>query len=78
MKITITNATGSQKDEAELDPTSGVIVFESGEISHVLFEKNFNKTIFKWAAKADPVDSSAERSEPSKKPVSKPKLVNKK
>lgn len=46
MKVTITNATGSQKQEALLDKDSGVIEYPNGEISHVLYEKQFNKSIF--------------------------------
>ena len=45
MKIFIQNVTGSQKVEAMLDKDSGVIEYASGEISHVLFEKQAGKTI---------------------------------
>jgi hypothetical protein len=56
MKVTITNVTGSQKEEALLDKDSGVIEFKSGEISHVFYEKQLNKSIFvvKEAKKEEP------------------------
>lgn len=74
MKVIITNATGSQHEEALLDKDSGVIEFKSGEISHVLFEKQFNKRIFvvneKVEAKDEKIEASPEQSEPvqTKKP----------
>lgn len=67
MKITVTSATGISC-EALLDKDSGVIEFKDGEISHVLFEKQFNKKIMvlKDAPKEEPESSvpSAEQSEP--------------
>ncbi len=45
MKVIIANATGSQVEEALIDKDSGVIEFKSGDISHVLYEKQLGKTI---------------------------------
>lgn len=46
MKVIITNATGSGPVEAMLDKDSGIIEYKTGEISHVLHEKSYNKIIF--------------------------------
>lgn len=46
MKVIVTNVTGSQKQEGLLDKDSGVIEYTTGEITHVLYEKQMNKTIF--------------------------------
>jgi hypothetical protein len=70
VKVIVINATGSQKLEALLDKTSGVIEFKDGEISHVLHEKNMNKTIL--ACKEDePVVTPTNQSAVSKKKVKK-------
>lgn len=45
MKVVITNVTGSVVEHASLHIQSGVLQFDSGEISHVLYEKQFNKLI---------------------------------
>lgn len=72
MKVIITNATGSQKHEALLDKDSGVIEYKDGDISHVLFEKQMNKTIqvMKDAPKIEP---KPEASEEQSKPLVKKK-----
>lgn len=45
MRVLVKNVTGSQKEEAELFEASGVLLFDSGDISHVAHEKHMNKQI---------------------------------
>jgi hypothetical protein len=67
MKIIITSATGI-KQEVLLHKESGIIEFPNGELSHVLFEKQFGKsiTILKEVKPEVlmPDSSSVEQSEP--------------
>ena len=66
MNISIKNITGSQILKAFLYVESGVIILESGEVSHVLHEKNFGKEIM--IIKDVPIveKASVEQSEPVK------------
>jgi hypothetical protein len=78
MKIIVTNATGSQKQEALLDKDSGVIEFNDGEISHVLHEKNMSKTIFVVKdAKKEIIEPVKAPSLPQSAPVIKSKTKRK-
>lgn len=74
MKVIITSVTGANKQEALLDKDSGIIEYKNGEISHVLYEKQFNKSIFvvKDAPKEEP--KKVEASEEQSKPVGKKKV----
>lgn len=65
MEIIIKNITGSQVLKAFLYVESGVIVFETGEVSHIISEKNFNKeiTVYKEVSKQS---ASIVQSEPVK------------
>lgn len=47
-KILISNVTGSQKEVATLHVTSGIVEFKDGSISHLLFEKQMQKTIVEY------------------------------
>lgn len=79
MRVIVSTSTSSFSVPAELELSSGVLIYESGEISHVLFEKQFNKKIEVVAnveVKSVPeVAATAERSEQaqSKKPRAKSK-----
>lgn len=65
MEIIIKNITGSQVLKAFLYVESGVIVFETGEVSHIISEKSFNKeiTVYKEVVKQS---ASTVQSEPVK------------
>lgn len=45
MEIIIQNVTGSQNQAAKL-LDSGVVIYDDGQISHILFEKQMNKQVF--------------------------------
>lgn len=75
MKVIVTSATGAIKEEALLNKESGVLEFESGEISHILYEKNLNKTIFavkeEKKKEVEPVVTTTEQSTMSNKKAKK-------
>lgn len=79
MKVHVTSPTGISR-EGLIDKDSGVIEFADGEITHVLFEKQMQRTIFvvkeakKEAPKAEPTpEASPEQSKEGKKPKTKQK-----
>jgi hypothetical protein len=77
MKVIVTNVTGSSVREALLDKDSGVLEFKDGEISHVLYEKQMNKSIHvvKDAPKVEPrPEEPAPASEEQSKPVKAKKV----
>jgi hypothetical protein len=64
MKIQIINVTGSQNETAELNEQSGIIFFNSGEIGHILFEKQLGKSVQVYQESvAMVVEESLKRSE---------------
>lgn len=64
MKVIVTTATG-REEEALLDKDSGVLEFKDGEISHILFEKQFNKKIMVYVEpKKEEVKTKAPEASP--------------
>lgn len=77
MKVIIKTPTGIGR-EALIDKDSGVLEYQDGEISHVLFEKQMQRTIhvLKDAPKKEEVKEQAKEEAPSAeqgKPVKKAK-----
>jgi hypothetical protein len=69
MKVIVTSVTGSSVREALLDKDSGVLEFKDGEISHVLYEKQLNKSIHvvKDAPKESPASEEQSKTVKAKK-----------
>ena len=64
MKVNLFTATGIQMLSGELILESGVMIMDDGEITHILHEKQF--------------DRSVKASEPSQEPEQKKKVTTKK
>lgn len=78
MKVLITSATGSSCLEALLDKDSGIVEFANGEISHVLYEKNFGKKIvIVKDAKKEPVKTEENTSTPTGQSKARPEKKTK-
>lgn len=73
-KVIVINSTGSSSQIGKIH-ASGVIEFESGEFSHILHEKQFNKVIKKYEepkveeVKPEVIEPSSDK--PKKKATSK-------